>query len=206
MTATRHFLHHLLRLAALALCMQLPAAGLAFELDQLRSTLTAAPVVRGTFVQEKHLRALPQPLVSRGTFVLAAGHGVLWQLRSPLQQTLRITAQGIAREQADGTWLNSPQGNSRESHMFLALLSGDTVGLAENFDLRLEGNADDWRLHMVPNSAIVRQIFTEIEIRGGALVRRIELRETQGDSTVLRMDDVQAFSTLNSDELRAFAN
>ena len=202
-----NLLARLWRLTLPGLCaLLLPIAAQAFDLNQLRTQLTATAVVRGDFVQEKHLRALPQPLVSRGEFVLATGQGLLWMLRSPLAQTLRITPRGIARKLPDGSWQPSPNGNNRETRLFLALLSGDTQGLAENFDLRLEGAASDWRLHMTPNSVILRQIFTEIEIRGGALVQRIELRETQGDSTVLRMENTTTGATLTDDERRAYAD
>ena len=43
------------------------------------------------------MRALPQPLISKGRFVLAKNHGLLWLLQTPLQQDYRITARGIAR-------------------------------------------------------------------------------------------------------------
>ncbi|THF62499.1 outer membrane lipoprotein carrier protein LolA [Pseudothauera rhizosphaerae] len=194
----------LLRAALLATAL-LPAAGWAFDLAQLRTQLGAAPVVRGSFVQEKHLRALPQPLVSRGEFVLVAGRGLLWQLQSPLAHTLRITPQGVARRLPDGSWQAADAG-SRDNGLFLALLAGDTQGLGESFDLRLEGSAADWRMVMTPSSAILRQIFTDIEIRGGALVQRIELRETQGDRTVLRMEGARADDTLSDDEQRAYTD
>ncbi len=43
-----------------------------------------------------------------------------------------------------------------------------------------------------------------IEIHGGALVERIELHETQGDRTVMRMLNSQVDSTLLDDEQHAF--
>ena len=132
---------------------------------QLQSQLTAAAVVRGDFVQEKHLRALPQPLVSDGDFVLASGKGMLWRLRRPLTQTLRITTAGISRQNPDGTWRPSANANGQESRLFLALLAGDATGLSENFDLDLAGGPEDWRLTLTPSSALLRQIFTSIEVR-----------------------------------------
>ena len=42
----------------------------AFDLTQLGRQLSEPKVIRGNFTQEKYLRALPQPLVSTGTFVL----------------------------------------------------------------------------------------------------------------------------------------
>ena len=73
----------------------------AFDLQQLSEQLAKPHVIHGDFIQEKHLRALPKPLTSTGTFVLAKDHGLLWQLKTPLQQDYRITPQGIARR--DGT-------------------------------------------------------------------------------------------------------
>jgi hypothetical protein len=69
----------------------------AFDLDQLSAQLANPAVARGPLIQEKHLRALPQPLTSRGQFVLSRDLGLLWQLQSPLQQDYRIDNQGIAK-------------------------------------------------------------------------------------------------------------
>lgn len=190
----------------LTLCLLLPTASWAFDLDALREQLTQTPVVRGHFVQEKYLRALPQPLTSRGEFVLATGKGMLWRLRSPLQQTLRITPQGIARQLPDGSWQPASDGTHRESHLFLDLLTGDTEGLAKNFDLQLKGTAADWQMLMTPNAMILRQIFSDIEIRGGAQVQVITLHEAQGDRTVLRMEDTQTSPSLSENEQRDFAD
>ena len=44
----------------------LSQSALAFDLDELSAQLAKPAVVRGPLIQEKHLRALPQPLTSRG--------------------------------------------------------------------------------------------------------------------------------------------
>lgn len=192
----------LLALFALAPCI----AG-AFSLDQLQTQLRAQPIVRGHFTQQKFLRSLPQPLTSRGDFTLAQGKGLLWKLTSPFEQDLRITPQGIAKRDAQGAWQALPQqmGASRETGIFLAVLAGDTRGLQENFDISLSGDAQAWTMTMKPSSALLAQIFEAIVIQGGALVQRIELRETQGDRTVLQLQDVQPATRLNDEEQRAYA-
>src|SRR5690606_8453225 len=108
---------HLLQ--AVALLLLLGSAGAqAFDLDALNAQLRAQPVLHGDFVQEKHLRALPQPLVSRGQFVLAREHGLLWQLRSPLQQDYRISASGIARRTAEDWQASAGQSaNERQNRL-----------------------------------------------------------------------------------------
>jgi uncharacterized protein Yka (UPF0111/DUF47 family) len=52
---------------------------------------------------------------------------------------------------------------------------------------------------------MLKQVFTQINIDGGALVQRIELLETQGDSTVLKMLDSSAAKPLTAAERTDFA-
>ena len=178
----------------------------AFDLQQLSDQLAKPSVIHGNFTQEKHLRALPQPLVSKGTFVLAKDHGLLWLLKSPLQQDYRITAQGIARRDANG-WqlLPNKSAGAEQNRLFLAVLQGDSSGLQRDFDLQLQGEAQQWKLTLTPRSLLLKQVFTQINIDGGALVRTIELLETQGDSTLLRMQDNTADQPLSNAEQHDFA-
>jgi hypothetical protein len=186
----------------------LPLSAQAFDLDALQQQLRATPIVRGQFVQQKFLRSLPQPLTSRGDFTLAAGKGLLWRLRTPIAQDLRINADGIARRDESGAWQALPQhtGAGRENQLFLSVLAGDTRGLEENFDLALTGEATGWKLTLTPRSALLKQIFSTIQIDGGALVDRIELRETQGDRSVLQMTGAVAADALTPEEQRAFSD
>lgn len=196
------------RAALLLLLATLPWTARAFGLAELEAQLRATPVVRGQFVQQKFLRSLPQPLTSRGDFTLAAGKGLLWRLRTPIAQDLRIDASGISRRDESGAWQALPQqtGSGRENRLFLSVLAGDTQGLQENFDLALTGEANAWQLMLTPRSALLRQIFDNIQINGGKLVDRIELRETQGDRSVLQMTDAAAADALNAEEQRAFSH
>jgi len=189
---------------ALLLAMLSPLAH-AFDLQQLSAQLGQPKVVRGEFIQEKHLRALPQPLTSRGHFVLAKEHGLLWLLQTPLQQDYRITAQGIARRSAAGWQALPRQGASaQQNRLFLAVLQGDSQGLQRDFALSLSGTAQDWQLQLIPRSALLKQIFSAIQIQGGALVQRIELLETQGDRTLLKLPHSTSAQQLSDDERQDF--
>ena len=178
----------------------------AFGLDELSRQLGEPAVIKGAFVQEKHLRALPQPLVSKGEFVLARDHGLLWLLKTPLQQDYRITAKGIARRDASG-WQMLPgkSAGAEQNRLFLAVLQGDSSGLQRDFELALSGDAQQWKLTLTPRSLLLKQVFKQINIDGGTLVQTIELLETQGDSTVLRMQDSNASQPLSDAEQHDFA-
>ncbi|WP_426233099.1 outer membrane lipoprotein carrier protein LolA [Pseudomonas sp. TWP3-2] len=178
----------------------------AFDLQQLSAQLAKPDVIHGQFIQEKHLRALPQPLLSKGSFVLAKNHGLLWLLKTPLQQDYRISAKGIARRDANG-WqlLPNKSAGAEQNRLFLAVLQGDSSGLQRDFELALSGDAQKWHLTLTPRSLLLKQVFNQINIDGGELVQTIELLETQGDSTVLRMHDSSASQPLSDAEQHDFA-
>lgn len=192
-------------LGALAL-LTLSSLANAFDLQQLSEQLAKPDVIHGQFTQEKHLRALPQPLISKGSFVLAKNHGLLWLLKTPLQQDYRISAKGIARRDATG-WqlLPNKSAGAEQNRLFLAVLQGDSSGLQRDFELALSGDAQKWQLTLTPRSVLLKQVFNQINISGGTLVNTIQLLETQGDSTVLRMQDSTAGQPLSDAEQHDFA-
>lgn len=187
------------------LCCLAPLAQ-AFDLQQLSDQLARPEVIHGQFIQEKHLRALSQPLTSKGRFVLAKQHGLLWLLQTPLQQDYRITAKGIARREGN-TWqvLPNKSAGAEQNRLFLAVLQGDSSGLQRDFELSLSGTPQQWKLTLTPRSVLLKQVFNQINIDGGELVQRIELLETQGDSTVLRMQDSTSAQPLSEAEQHDFA-
>ncbi|MFM9382610.1 outer membrane lipoprotein carrier protein LolA [Pseudomonas sp. UV AK001] len=192
-------------LGALAL-LTLSSLANAFDLQQLSDQLAKPDVIHGQFIQEKHLRALPQPLISKGNFVLAKHYGLLWLLKTPLQQDYRINAKGIARRDVSG-WqlLPGKSAGAEQNRLFLAVLQGDSSGLQRDFELALSGDAQKWHLTLTPRSVLLKQVFNQINITGGTLVNTIELLETQGDSTVLRMQDSTAGQPLSDAEQHDFA-
>ncbi len=172
----------------------------AFELKDLARQLQGTDVVRGRFVQEKHLRALAQPLISQGRFVLSRNHGLLWVLERPLTQDYRITPGAIERR-SEGRWRPAAQGQSGpHGQLFLQVLRGDTHGLQEQFEPQLEGSAEAWQLRLTPRSRLLQQVFSHIALAGGAQVERIELVETQGDRTLVQLLDQQTDTALSAAE------
>ena len=189
-----------------ALLLGLSPLAHAFDLQQLSDQLARPQVIHGDFIQEKHLRALPKPLTSTGTFVLAKDHGLLWQLNSPLKQDYRITALGIARRNgSEWQMLPGKSAGAEQNRLFLAVLQGDSSGLARDFELRLQGQPTQWTLTLTPRSLLLKQVFTQINIDGGELVQRIELQETQGDSTVLKLQNSISHLPLSDAEQHDFA-
>ncbi|XKY16277.1 outer membrane lipoprotein carrier protein LolA [Stutzerimonas stutzeri] len=194
-------------LIALSLLIITATSAHAIELIQLSLQLSEPALIRGSFTQEKHLRALPQPLVSSGTFVLARDRGLLWFLQNPLQQDYRISASGIAKRTPNG-WqqTNTSRTGARQNDLFLAVLQGDTEALQRDFELELSGTTQAWTLKLTPRSKLLKQIFSSIHIRGSATAERIDLLEAQGDSTSLRLTNIQIDNQLSASELHDLAD
>ncbi|MFZ7236722.1 LolA family protein [Avibacterium gallinarum] len=163
----------------------------AFSEQDLIKQLQQSHNVQGDFLQQRFLKALPQPIESSGQFALVAEKGLLWKMQQPFSTELRITSQGI--EQWNGQhWIsNGNMTQSQQIRLFLGLLSGDLSGLKSHFDVALSGDAKQWTLHLTPSSLLMKQIFMSIIVQGNQSVTAMQLNEVQGDSTKIHFQHIQ---------------
>src|ERR1700686_878501 len=80
-------------LLALAAVLAGAAAGLAQP--QQPRPLQPGEGITGRFVQERHLAGLAAPLRSEGSFLLAAGKGVIWRGEKPFATGFVLPPAGI---------------------------------------------------------------------------------------------------------------
>ncbi|MCW9717221.1 outer membrane lipoprotein carrier protein LolA [Avibacterium sp. 21-599] len=170
----------------------------AFSEQDLIAQLQQSHTVQGDFVQQRFLKALPQPIETKGNFTLVAEKGLLWQMTQPFRTELRITPQGIAQWNGQGWVANGNMAQSQQIRLFLGLLSGDLSGLKSHFDFALSGNAKQWTLQLTPNSLLMKQIFTSIIVQGNQSVTAMQLNEVQGDSTKIYFQHIQLNQPLSS--------
>ena len=186
-------------LAALtALC--LAAAAHAFDSRELTVQLQAPKTVQGRFTQQKYLRTLDKPVTTSGRFALRPGHGLFWHLQKPFELRLRVRRDGISRQDASGAWKSNGSQSTQAAQvkLFMAVLGGDTAELQRHFILKLSGSAGNWQLLLLPKTVVMKQVFENITISGDKLVRRIELKEKQGDRTVMQFEQLQTDQTLDA--------
>ncbi|AHG87464.1 Outer membrane lipoprotein carrier protein LolA [Bibersteinia trehalosi USDA-ARS-USMARC-190] len=170
----------------------------AFSQQDLVLQLQKPSNLQGQFSQQRFLNGLTKPMTTQGDFVLLKNQGLLWQMKKPFENQLRVKADGIS--QWNGSqWVSSQQlGQSEQIKLFLGLLSGDVAALSTQFDLQLNGTEKAWQLGLVPNSLLMKQIFDNIEIRGDLVVKSIEIREKQGDRTLIRFEQIQQDQSLSA--------
>ena len=144
-----------------------------------------------TLVQRRYLQGLDTPITSKGEFVLVAGQGLLWQMKSPFVNHVRVTPNGIMQWNGSQWVENGKLAQAQQIGLFLGLLSGDIARLKTQFDPEVSGDAAHWELTLTPNSMLMRQIFDRIIIQGDRVVKQIELDEKQGDKTLIVFEHIR---------------
>ncbi len=163
----------------------------AFSQQQLMTRLQQPQTIQGEFTQQRFLSAMSKPITTRGQFTLLKNKGLLWQMRTPFASDLRVTGAGIAQWNGAQWVLNDGVGQAQQVSLFLGLLTGDVAALSEQFDIVLNGTAQDWQLSLIPNGLLMKQIFRRIEIRGADTIEGIELNEVQGDRTLISFEQIR---------------
>lgn len=162
----------------------------------VRARLVQAAVLRGSFVQEKHLQGFRNPLRSTGVFVLAREQGMVWDTRAPFASRVVMSTRGLRAIESDGS-VRQLDGNAgaqvagSANALMMALLTGDTGALAAQFAIEETLLADGgWSLGLVPTSGVMSTLYRRIDIRGDRFVRRVGLQDVNGDNTDIQFLDV----------------
>lgn len=177
-----------LLLACILWCLPLAAQA------QTRHNLAEGEVLRGKFVQERHLKGFAAPLKSEGTYVLAPGHGLIWRTEKPFAVVTIITAGGFAQEVNGNQTMKMPAAKlpflARLYAMLGGALAGDWQALGDDFNLTASGDDSDWSLQMVPKRADnVAMPFRNIVIAGKRFVESVMLTKPDDDFDKLRFFD-----------------
>ncbi|OOF71349.1 LolA family protein [Rodentibacter caecimuris] len=162
----------------------------AFSQQDLVTQLQQPQNVQGEFIQQRFLKSLIKPIQTNGQFTLVKHQGLLWQMKEPFSADLRVQKNGISQWNSNHWVTTDKLGQSQQISLFLGLLSGDMSALESQFNLMLSGNSKDWQLTLTPDSLLMKQIFEQIQIRGDAVVKSIELREKQGDRTLILLQNI----------------
>lgn len=163
----------------------------AFSQQDLVAQLQKPSNLQGQFSQKRFLNGLSKPMTTSGDFVLVKNQGLLWLMKKPFENRLRVKADGISQWSGTAWVAGQTAGQGEQVKLFLGLLSGEISALSGQFDLALNGTAKAWQLDLNPNSLLMKQIFEKIEIRGDQVVKSIEIREKQGDRTLIEFQQIE---------------
>ncbi len=168
-------------------------------LAAIKSRLAPSAIVFGHFRQEKHLKFLSRPLISEGEFTFQQQHGVIWKTVSPVESVLLIGDNRLLTSQGEQAL---PASFGR---VFPAMLGGDLAALSADFSTRAELQSDSWRLTLLPKDALLGKAIAGISLTGDSELRSVEIRETNGNSSMIGFDRISHPVQLSPEQAAEFA-
>lgn len=148
--------------------------------------------LRKEFAQEKRIAALKRPLVSKGTLVLSPD-GICFATSFPFSSAVKITLQGIWQKVgSEKTTLKRSKDHFEIKHtakILIALFSADKSVLENKFQLFYQQKDDQFQIGLRPKDKILSRIISNIVIEGSQEIRRIAIREANGDETTITISN-----------------
>jgi outer membrane lipoprotein-sorting protein len=174
-------------------------------LHDVLNQLSQHTAIRAAFTQQRQNPALAQPQTSTGQLLFVTGHGMLWQVQQPYQETLALTGSKTIRIDANGHTqpVRNERGVSQISQMLQSMLAGQLDAVMKQFNVSVDGTAAQWTLHFTPKQARVAQVLRSIELDGGAFLQGIHIAMQDGTQTDIRMTDTRDAGGLSEPEKHA---
>lgn len=171
----------------------LVAAGLTRAIaDENPARLEGGDVLRGKFVQERHLEGFGTPLQTTGQFLLAPDKGLIWQAEQPFATITVMTTQGILQVSDDIETMNLPTSQvpilAQLYDTLGAALAGDLKALERNFQVERRTDAGGWHLVLKPHGG-GSVALQEIRIDGNRFVEHVNVLKGGGDRDSLTFLD-----------------
>jgi len=187
------------------------SAGLLRAQASLPEVLTAhlknTPMLHVEFTQTRTLAALSRPLKTTGRMVLDRDHGVIWQVRKPLNLTYVVGPKGMLEVGPDG---KAKQRTAKDVPMVAqmgriiqALLQGRWSALDDYFTMKGEGTAERWKILLTPKPQTAA-FLKGVQVSGGRFIDRIHVDEASGDGMELLFERPKTDEPLSDAELRLF--
>ncbi len=167
-------------------------------LSKIHQLLDKNSVICADFTQNKSLRALTRPLISKGRLIFVAGKGVLWQVREPFATQVLVKNDALIKWNDDGVPQRLSFGQApifrALSQVFLAGFTGDMTRLGESFEIVSDVVQSRWRLTLTPRDPAFAAIIATVRVSGGRFVDELLIEEGRGDRTLIRFSGMNAES------------
>jgi hypothetical protein len=151
-------------------------------------SLTSGQSLHGRFEQARNLKGISATLKSSGSFVLVPDKGLIWRIEQPIQTTTVITRDGV-RQIIKGNDVQHIEAARVPliSHFYDMLggaLIGDWSAMRHDFTVKTTGDDYAWQTVLTPlhSDDPITSALSSIAITGGAMVNRVDITRTNGDS------------------------
>jgi len=176
---------------ALAFAMAAAQAAAPMPLDALMEKLKRAKPAAARFNETKEMALLDRPLESSGELLFTPPDRLEKRTTSPGSERLVVEGDTLVMERAGRRQVASLRQWPQVAAMLegiRATLAGDRARLERVYKVAVEGDADAWRLVLVPREAEVAKIVARVVLSGvQGDVRRIEIEQGDGDRSFMQI-------------------
>jgi hypothetical protein len=177
-------------------------------LGSILKRLAEPPVIRAQFVQERSIADMTRPTVSRGRITVSRQDGVLWQIESPVKLVLAFTPNGVVETGPDGVRRSRAQRrgavDTEVGRLMQSIVGANEESLKTAFDAAAQGSLERWTLRLTPRAREMARFLREVRLGGGRHLETIEIEETSGNSTMIRMRQHAISEKVAPEELALF--
>jgi hypothetical protein len=187
------------RLPILLACLLTPFTSASAQVDPvaLVAGLERPLPARTAYTEVRFQQMLERPLVVRGELEYLGPGRLGKRVDAPYREVTTIADGQVKVQRGERKPREIALGQIPELEGFLrgfsALLGGDAVTLARDFELATTGSDARWRLTLVPKDARLKRRIAAIEVDGAAKAARcFTVRDADGDSSVMLVEALAA--------------
>lgn len=163
-----------------------------WDLPALMALMAQVPSSQETFTEKKYMDVLVEPIVLTGRLSYQRPGRIERHVRQPYEERLIVEGDRLTLETLDGR-----TGIALHKYPVIwgfvesirSTLTGDEATLRRVYDVRLDGDREQWTLTLTPKDRRLADYVTSIQIGGaGSRIGRVETREADGDRSVMTIE------------------
>jgi hypothetical protein len=176
-------------LAGLVLAATAVPAFAAWDLQQLMDSLAQNKGGRATFVETKRIAMLDKPVESSGELLFTAPDRLEKRTLKPRPESMVVNGGELLVERGSRKYQVQLQAYPQLAAFIDSIrgtLAGDRKALERNYQLSLDGTADNWSLQLLPLDKKMQEVVRRIRIAGTRdQVKSVEIVQADGDSSLM---------------------
>lgn len=156
-----------------------------------------------TFRQTKDLRMLRDKVVSRGRLYYVADGRLRWEYTSPTRYALVIKGNEVLTKSGSGVHRTDMSRNrqfQRISKMIVGSMDGTALTNQRDYAVTLFDTGSEWFAWISPRRGDLKNYFKGFRVhfdRTNHLLKRVDIYEKNGDTTVIELTDTKTNGTIN---------
>ena len=168
--------------------------------DQLQQAYADVTYFEAAFTQEKNIKFLSQPLVSKGRIVFAKNHGMVWEVIDPIYVKTIIKQQGIFK--SNQFHENRPVKDVQMkavADILTELLSSQLDRIESQFNVSevvIDDDQHEWQVTLTAQSRIIKKALKQLRIEGNMGndhkgIGKITILDATENTTVIAFNQVK---------------